>query len=69
MKRDVPLAQGLYKYGRVGQPIPAIFYQAVAAILALLYRQGFRATDSFETRPATPLGTLDDPEIWNTEND
>ena len=69
VKRDVPLARGLYKYGRVGQPIPAIFYQAVAAILALLYRQGFRATDSFETRPATPLGTPDDPEIWNTEND
>jgi flagellar biosynthetic protein FlhB len=69
VKRDVPLAQGLYKYARVGQPIPAIFYQAVAAILALLYRQGFRSTESFETRPATPLGTLDDPEIWNTEND
>jgi flagellar biosynthetic protein FlhB len=69
VKRDVPLARGLYKYGRVGQPIPAIFYQAVAAILALLYRQGFRHGDSFETRPATPLGTLDNPEIWNTEND
>jgi len=69
VKRDVPLARGLYKYGRVGQPIPAIFYQAVAAILALLYRQGFRATEGFETRPATPLGTPDDPEIWNTEND
>jgi flagellar biosynthetic protein FlhB len=69
VKRDVPLARGLYKYGRVGQPIPAIFYQAVAAILALLYRQGFRATEGFEPRPATPLGTPDDPEIWNTEND
>ena len=69
VKRDVPLARGLYKYGRVGQPIPAIFYQAVAAILALLYRQGFRASEGFETRPATPLGTRDDPEIWNTEND
>jgi flagellar biosynthetic protein FlhB len=69
VKRDVPLARGLYKYGRVGQPIPAIFYQAVAAILALLYRQGFRASEGFETRPATPLGTPDDPEIWNTEND
>jgi flagellar biosynthetic protein FlhB len=68
VKRDVPLAQGLYKYGRVGQPIPAIFYQAVAAILALLYRQGFRPGD-YETRPATPAGTPDDPEIWNTEND
>jgi flagellar biosynthesis protein FlhB len=71
VKRDVPLAQGLYKYGRIDQPIPPIFYQAVAAILALLYKQGFRATaaDGFETRPATPLGSYDDPEIWNTEND
>ena len=69
VKRDVPLAQGLYKYGKVGQPIPAIFYQAVATVLALLFRQGFRATEGFETRPSTPLGTHDDPEIWNTEND
>ena len=71
VKRDVPLAQGLYKYGRIDQPIPPIFYQAVAAILALLYRQGFRASaaDGFETRTATAPGRGDDPEIWKTEND
>jgi flagellar biosynthetic protein FlhB len=69
VKRDVPLAQGLYKYGKIDQPIPPIFYQAVAAILALLYRQGFRPTEGFEQRAATPSGTPDDPEIWNTEND
>jgi len=69
VKRDVPLARGLYKYGRVGQPIPAIYYQAVAAILALLFRQGFRSSENFETRPSTPLGLGEDPEIWNTAND
>jgi flagellar biosynthetic protein FlhB len=71
VKRDVPLAQGLYKYGRIDQPIPPIFYQAVATILALLYKQGFRPSmaDGFETRASTPLGRGDDPEIWNTEND
>jgi flagellar biosynthesis protein FlhB len=36
------LAQGLYKYGEPGQPIPFIFYQAVAVILAELFRHGFK---------------------------
>ena len=68
VRQDIPLARGLYKYGRVGQPIPAIFYQAVAVILAALYKQGFGASDYF-TRPATPNTSAEDREIWNTEND
>ena len=45
VRENKPLARGLYKYGRVDQPIPAIFYQGVAIILATLFRQGFVATD------------------------
>jgi flagellar biosynthetic protein FlhB len=41
VRENVPLARGLYKYGRVDQPIPAIFYQAVAMMLAALFKQGF----------------------------
>jgi flagellar biosynthetic protein FlhB len=43
-----PLARGLYKYGRVGEPIPTLYYQAVAAILAQLFRRGYRAGDAPE---------------------
>jgi flagellar biosynthetic protein FlhB len=69
VRHDVPLARGLYKYGRVGQPIPPIFFQAVAAILAALYKQGFHASDIYQ-RPATANGpSAEDKEIWNTEND
>jgi flagellar biosynthetic protein FlhB len=68
VRQDVPLARGLYKYGRIDQPIPAIFYQAVAAILAALYKQGFQASNIYK-RPATAGGAAEDPEIWNTEND
>ncbi|MFZ5806711.1 MAG: EscU/YscU/HrcU family type III secretion system export apparatus switch protein [Verrucomicrobiota bacterium] len=40
------LAQGLHKYGVVGQPIPVLFYHAVAIILAELYRRGFRQSSA-----------------------
>jgi flagellar biosynthesis protein FlhB len=39
---NVELAQGLYKHGQVGKPIPALYFQAVAQILAELYRRGYR---------------------------
>jgi flagellar biosynthesis protein FlhB len=68
VRQDIPLARGLYKYGRVDQPIPAIFYQAVAVILAALYKQGFHTSDIY-TRPATANTSAEDREIWNTEND
>ena len=45
VRENVPLARGLYKYGRVEQPIPSIFYQAVAIVLAALFKQGFVSTD------------------------
>jgi flagellar biosynthesis protein FlhB len=45
VRENVPLARGLYKYGRVDQPIPSIFYQAVAIVLAALFRQGFVTND------------------------
>ena len=64
VREDRPLARGLYKYGRIDQPIPAIFYQGVAVILASLYRKGFQASD----RPAkTEEDNHDD--ILNQEND
>jgi len=68
VRQDIPLARGLYKYGRIDQPIPAIFYQAVAVILAALYKQGFHTSDIY-TRPATANTSAEDREIWNTEND
>ncbi len=67
VREDRPLARGLYKYGKVDQPIPAIFYQGVAAILALLYRQGFNS-GGLGARPVNAAAETD-PEIWNTEND
>ncbi|MEI9998719.1 MAG: EscU/YscU/HrcU family type III secretion system export apparatus switch protein [Verrucomicrobiota bacterium] len=64
VREDRPLARGLYKYGRVNQPIPAIFYQGVAVILASLFRQGFTATD-----PNPGLTRADIDEIMNQDND
>jgi flagellar biosynthetic protein FlhB len=69
VRQDVPLARGLYKYGRVDQPIPAIFFQAVAVILAALYRQGFNPSETYNRPAAAGVGETEDPEIWNTEND
>jgi flagellar biosynthesis protein FlhB len=67
VREDRPLARGLYKYGRIDQPIPAIFYQGVATILAALYKQGFQSSEGY-ARPALAAAAEDD-EIWNTEND
>jgi flagellar biosynthetic protein FlhB len=69
VREDVPLARGLYKYGRIDQPIPPIFFQAVAAILAALYRQGFNPSENYKRPAAAGVGETEDPEIWNTEND
>jgi flagellar biosynthetic protein FlhB len=33
-----PVARALFKYGEVGQPIPAQLYQAIAEILGYVYR-------------------------------
>jgi flagellar biosynthesis protein FlhB len=68
VREDRPLARGLYKYGKVDQPIPAIFYQGVATILAALYKQGFHASENY-ARPAVAAADADTDEIWNTEND
>jgi len=69
VREDRPLARGLYKYGKVDKPIPAIFYQGVAIILASLYRQGFHASDAY-TRPAnTGVSDAERNEIFNEEND
>ena len=38
MMENKPVARMLFKYGRVGQPIPAELYRAVADILAFVYR-------------------------------
>lgn len=38
MVENKPVARMLFKHGRVGQPIPAGLYQAVADILAFVYR-------------------------------
>jgi flagellar biosynthetic protein FlhB len=38
MIENKPVARMLFKYGRVGQPIPTELYQAVADILAFVYR-------------------------------
>jgi flagellar biosynthetic protein FlhB len=39
---NVPLARGLYKHGQVGEPIPPLYYQAVAQVLADLFRRGYK---------------------------
>jgi flagellar biosynthesis protein FlhB len=64
VRENKPLAQGLYKYGRVDQPIPAIFYQGVAIILASLFKQGFVTTD-----PNPYLSKAELNEIMNQDND
>jgi flagellar biosynthetic protein FlhB len=66
VREDKPLARGLYKYGKVGQPIPSIFYQGVAIILANLFRQGFQPSDG-RPRKVETTAHLDD--IYNQEND
>lgn len=38
MVENVPLAQGLYKAVEVGQSVPPEFYQAVAEVLAFVYK-------------------------------
>jgi flagellar biosynthesis protein FlhB len=64
VRENKPLAQGLYKYGRVDQPIPAIFYQGVAIILAALFKQGFAVADP---NPYMTKAQID--EIMNQDND
>jgi flagellar biosynthesis protein FlhB len=68
VREDRPLARGLYKYGKVDQPIPAIFYQGVAIILASLYRQGFHAVTA-QSKNATELTDAERAELYNGEND
>jgi flagellar biosynthetic protein FlhB len=68
VREDKPLARGLYKYGRIDQPIPAIFYQGVAIILASLYRQGFIASEAYTSRPGE-LTDAERAELFNEEND
>lgn len=41
MFENKPLAQGLFKHGVVGEPIPVIYFEGVAALLIQLYRRGF----------------------------
>ena len=69
VREDRPLARGLYKYGKVDQPIPAIFYQGVAVILASLYRQGFSASDAYSKPPKSKTSDAENDEILNEEND
>ena len=38
MVEDRPVARALYAFGKVGEPIPSELYQAVAKILAFVYR-------------------------------
>jgi flagellar biosynthetic protein FlhB len=45
-----PLARGLFKHARVGDPIPVLYYQGVAAVLAQLYRRGFTPVDASEAQ-------------------
>lgn len=69
VREDRPLARGLYKYGRIDQPIPAIFYQGVAIILASLYRQGFHASDAYSRPPKKSDSDTEYDEVSNQEND
>jgi len=69
VRENKPLARGLYKYGKVDQPIPAIFYQGVAIILASLYRQGFAASDAYSRPPNTELSDAEHDEIFNQDHD
>lgn len=45
------LAQGLYKYSQVGEPIPVMFYHAVALLLAELYKRGFQHPEDTDEEP------------------
>jgi flagellar biosynthetic protein FlhB len=38
MVENPPVARMLYKFGKVGNPIPVNLYRAVAEILAFVYR-------------------------------
>jgi flagellar biosynthetic protein FlhB len=69
VREDKPLARGLYKYAKVDQPIPAIFYQGVAIILASLYRQGFHASDAYSRPPKKSDLDKEYDEVSNPEND
>jgi flagellar biosynthesis protein FlhB len=66
VREDKPLARGLYKYAKIGQPIPSIFYQGVAIILASLFRRGFQPSDG---RPHKVETTAELDEIFNQDND
>ncbi len=48
VRENRELARGLFKHGEVGEPIPVIYYQAVANVLAQLYRRGFRQSSEEE---------------------
>ena len=67
VRENRPLARGLYKYGRVDQPIPAAFYQGVAVILAQLFREGFKATP--DAKDPTHLTDAERAELYNMDND
>jgi flagellar biosynthetic protein FlhB len=41
MMENKPLAQGLYKSAKIGDTIPVMYYQAVAVILAQLFKRGY----------------------------
>ena len=48
IRENRELARGLFKHGEVGEPIPVIYYQAVANVLAQLYRRGFKQSSENE---------------------
>ncbi len=41
-EENVALARGLFKHGQVGEPIPPLYFQAVAQVLADLFRRGYK---------------------------
>jgi flagellar biosynthetic protein FlhB len=45
IRENRELARGLFKHAEIGEPIPVIYYQVVANVLAQLYRRGFRQAD------------------------
>jgi flagellar biosynthesis protein FlhB len=69
VRENKPLARGLYKYGRVDQPIPAAFYQGVAIVLAALYRQGFQNSDAYSKPGEGGLTPAERDELFNERND
>ncbi len=64
VRENKPLARGLYKYGRIDQPIPQIFFQGVAIVLASLFKQGFRVAD-----PNPGISRAEIDAIMNQDND